>query len=69
MDVAFREAQTLVGEENQATRNFGLALLAGVVVAASAVSLGLSQVLTNPLKQLTSTAQQVSAGDLTAQGL
>ena len=67
MDVAFREAQTLVGEENQATRNFGLALLAGVVVAASAVSLGLSQVLTNPLKQLTSTAQQVSAGDLTAQ--
>jgi GAF domain-containing protein/HAMP domain-containing protein len=67
MDVAFREAQTLVAEENISTRNFGFILLVIVVAAAALVSLGLSQVITNPLQQLTTTAQQVSAGDLTAQ--
>ena len=64
MDTAYREAQTLAAQENQATRNYVIILLAIVIVASALVSLGISQFLTNPVKLLTNTAQQVSSGDL-----
>jgi GAF domain-containing protein/HAMP domain-containing protein len=67
MDIAFRNAQALVTEENQETQNYGLLLLAIVVIAATVISFGSSQLLTIPLNQLTTTAKLVSAGDLTAQ--
>ena len=66
MNVAAREAQALVSEENQQTQNFGIFLLIAVVITALLMSFGLSRLLTNPLNQLTATAQKVSEGDLTA---
>jgi GAF domain-containing protein/HAMP domain-containing protein len=66
MDVAFREVQAMVAGENRATQSFGFVLLGIVIAATTLVSLGLSQFLTNPLQQLTSTVQQISSGDLTA---
>lgn len=66
MDTAIRKAQVLVAQENQQTQNFGLLLLVIVVVSATLISFGLSQVLTNPLNRLTTTAEQVRAGNLTA---
>ena len=66
MDAAVREAQALVAQENRQTQNFGLFLLAIVFFAALLISFGLGQVLTNPLNRLTATADQISAGDLTA---
>ena len=66
MDIAIREAQTLIAEENLQTQNFGIFFLLAVIILALLISFGVSRVLTNPLNQLTSTAQKVSEGDLTA---
>ena len=66
MDIAVRQSQALVAEQNQETQNYGVLLLVTTIIAALLVSFGLSQVLTNPLNRLTTTAQKVSEGDLTA---
>ena len=66
METAYLESQELVAKENQATTRFWLVLLVIVGFAATIVSLGVSQVLTNPLNRLTETAQQVMAGNLIA---
>ena len=66
MDASIRKAQALVAQENRQTQNFGGLLLVIVVGAATSISYVLSQVLTNPLNQLTATAEQVSEGNLTA---
>lgn len=67
MNTAVLEAQTLVTQENQATRSYILILLGVVIGAGALISFALSQVLTNPLVQLTNTAEKISAGDLTAE--
>lgn len=66
LDAAVRQAQELVSRENQQTRNYVFLLIAIVIIGATVISFGLSRVLTNPLNQLTNTAQKVSTGDLTA---
>lgn len=66
MEIAYLESLALVAQENRATTRFWMILLGIVVASATLVSLGLSQVLTNPLDKLTETAQQVSAGNLAA---
>lgn len=66
MDTAYRDAQRMVAQENQQTQIFGLLLLAVVVIGAIIISAGLSRVLTIPLNQLRSAAEQISAGDLEA---
>ena len=66
MDIAVREAEALIAQENLQTQNFGIFFLLAVIIAALLISFGVSRVLTNPLNQLTTTAQKVREGDLTA---
>jgi GAF domain-containing protein/HAMP domain-containing protein len=67
MDLAYQQAIGTTERQNQATRNFGIVLLAVVITAAVFVGAGAGRWLTNPLNALTGTVQKIIAGDLTAQ--
>ncbi len=66
MAAAYLQAQSIIAQENQTTRNFGLVLLVIVTGIAILIGTGTGQLLTNPLNQLTATVQKIIAGDLSA---
>ncbi len=64
MIAPFLTASQRIAAEARTTQNVTVLIFGVVLAAAFVVSLGISRVLTTPLRHLTQTAQRIAAGDL-----